>query len=186
MQTDTVRGPSCLRAGMVGLGMIFDETYRPLFEQLHAEGLFRRDFGYVDVPLVAVASRTGARAERYARASVGKVAQFVRCTGPECVDQLLAENVDAVCIATPDDRHFDAAHQALEAGKHVLIEKPSVLRLQELDRLAEIGAAMNTRQEPFDDVTSAHLQMRDPPDRVRMQKSFGIGRHWSVRLLSWG
>ena len=37
-----------LRAGMVGLGMIFDETYRPLFQQLHAEGLYRHDFGFVD------------------------------------------------------------------------------------------------------------------------------------------
>src|SRR5262249_30623642 len=40
-----------LRAGMVGLGMIFDDTYRPLFEQLHAEGLYRRDFGSVEVEL---------------------------------------------------------------------------------------------------------------------------------------
>ena len=48
--------PSDFRAGMVGLGMIFDDTYRPLFEQLHAEGLFRRDFGLVEVELAAVAS----------------------------------------------------------------------------------------------------------------------------------
>jgi predicted dehydrogenase len=51
------------------------------------------------------------------------------------VDQLLAQGVEAVCVATPDDRHFDAARRALAAGKHVLIEKPSVLRLQELDEL---------------------------------------------------
>ena len=51
-----------LRAGMAGMGMIFDETYRPLFETLHAGGLYRRDFGYLDVPLAAVATRTGKRA----------------------------------------------------------------------------------------------------------------------------
>src|SRR5437016_3387406 len=62
--------PHCLRAGMVGLGMIFDETYRPLFEQLHAEGLYRGDFGLVDVELSAVATRTGARAERYKNSAV--------------------------------------------------------------------------------------------------------------------
>ena len=45
------------------------------------------------------------------------------------------KDVDAVCVATPDDRHFDAARRVLQAGKHVLIEKPSVLRLQELDEL---------------------------------------------------
>src|SRR5262245_1075130 len=128
-----------LRAGMVGLGMIFDETYRPLFERLHAEGLYRRDFGLVDVELAAVASRTGARAERYRQQSAGRVAPFASCSGADAVAALLAHGVDAVCVATPDDRHFEPARQALAAGKHVLIEKPSVLRLQELDELAALA-----------------------------------------------
>jgi predicted dehydrogenase len=131
--------PQRLRAGMVGLGMIFDETYRPLFEQLHREGLYRRDFGLVEVELAAAASRTGQRGERYRQAAAGKVAPFVNCSGPEAVAQLLAQGVDAVCIATPDDRHFEAARQALAAGKHVLIEKPAVLRLQELDELERLA-----------------------------------------------
>lgn len=120
---------------MVGLGMIFDETYRPLFEQLHTEGLYRRDFGLVDVELTAVASRTGTRAERFRRDAAGRVADFASFAGADAVRQLVTHGVDMVCVATPDDRHFDAARTALEAGKHVLIEKPSVLRLQELDEL---------------------------------------------------
>jgi predicted dehydrogenase len=48
---------------------------------------------------------------------------------------MLEAGVDAVCVATPDDRHFEPALQALRAGKHVLIEKPSVLTLQDLDEL---------------------------------------------------
>src|SRR5207237_4523317 len=122
-----------MRAGMVGLGMIFDETYRPLFEQLRSEGLYRRDFGPVAVELAAVASRTGTRAERYRQA--GHLGAFTSFAGDDAMPRLLAHGVDAVCIATPDDRHFDAARLALDAGKHVLIEKPSVLRLQELDEL---------------------------------------------------
>jgi len=128
-----------LRAGMVGLGMIFDDTYRPLFEQLHAEGLYRRDFGLVDVELAAVASRTGTRAEKYRQAAAGRVADFASFAGPDAVPRLLAHGVDAVCVATPDDRHYEAARLALEAGKHVLIEKPSVLRLQELDELEALA-----------------------------------------------
>src|SRR5438046_8277336 len=123
--------PRRLRAGMVGLGMIFDDTYRPLFEQLHAEGLYRRDFGLVEVELAAVASRTGTRAERYQRDAAGRVGDFASFAGPDAVAKLIAHGVDAVCIATPDDRHFEPARQALLAGKHVLIEKPSVLRLQD-------------------------------------------------------
>ena len=49
---------------------------------------------------------------------------------------MLSSGVDAVCVATPDDRHFAAAHAALAAGKHVLVEKPSVLSLPELDALS--------------------------------------------------
>jgi predicted dehydrogenase len=128
-----------LRAGMVGLGMIFDETYRPFFEQAHAEGLYRRDFGLVEVELAAVASRAGKRAEDYRKKSAGRIADFAGFSGPEATPLLLKHGVDAVCVATPDDRHFEAARLALEAGKHVLIEKPSVLFLQELDILDDLA-----------------------------------------------
>jgi D-galacturonate reductase len=130
-----------LRAGMVGLGMIFDETYRPMFEAVHSDGLFRRDFGLVGVELAAVASRTGTRAERYQRDLAGKLPPFQSFAGPDAAPALLESGVDVVCIATPDNRHFKPARLALEAGKHVLIEKPSVLSLQELDQLQRLADA---------------------------------------------
>src|SRR5262245_15293554 len=132
-------GSNRLRAGMIGLGMIFDETYLPLFEQLHREGLFRRDFGYVEVELAAVGSRTGARAERLRHETAHRLANFASVTEPDAVANLIGHNVDAVCIATPDDRHFEAARTVLAAGKHVLIEKPSVLSLSELDALQALA-----------------------------------------------
>jgi len=126
---------NCLRAGMIGMGMIFDDTYRPFFERAHAQGMYRRDFGLVEVPLAAVGSLTGRRAEKYQRSSAGRIGSFTNFAGADSTRRLLDSGVDAVCVATPDDRHFDAARQALQAGKHVLIEKPSVLKLQELDEL---------------------------------------------------
>src|SRR5581483_10112472 len=105
-----------IRAGMVGLGMIFDETYRPLFEQLHAEGLYRRDFGPVEVELAGVATRTGSRAANYHRESRGRVADFANFHGRDAVHKLVEHDCDAVCVATPDDRHFEAARTALSAG----------------------------------------------------------------------
>jgi predicted dehydrogenase len=128
---------------MVGLGMIFDDTYRPLFERLHAAELYDRRFGVVDVPLVAVASRTGTRAEKYRAAAGSRIAPFVSCTGAEPVGELLKAGVDFVCVATPDDRHFAAARAALAAGVHVLIEKPSVLSLGQLDELAALARQKN-------------------------------------------
>lgn len=127
---------------MIGLGMIFDDTYRPLFEQLHAEGLYRREFGLLEVELAAVASRTGSKAERIKQATAGRLADFRSFTEPNAVGQLLP-HVDVVCVATPDDRHFEPARQALAAGKHVLIEKPAVLRVQELDELQQLAKQHN-------------------------------------------
>ena len=124
-----------LRAGMVGLGMIFDETYRPFFERAKREGLFSRETGLVEVDLAAVASRTGARAERYRAPLPG----FTSFTGEHSAVDLANSDLDIVCVATPDDRHFAPAAAALKAGKHVLIEKPSVLSLQELDELQKLA-----------------------------------------------
>lgn len=124
---------------MVGLGMIFDETYRHVFEELHQTGLFCRDTGFLEVALTALASRTGVRAERYLRQNAQRVGPCSSFFGPEAMASLLSHGVDAVCIATPDDRHFEPAYRALEAGKHVLIEKPSVLRLADLDELTALA-----------------------------------------------
>jgi predicted dehydrogenase len=129
-----------LRAGMVGVGMIFDETYRPFFEQAHAEGgLYDRRFGLCRVELAGIASRTGSRADAFRKASAGKVAEFASYAGADATAQLLKSNVDFVCVATPDNRHFEAAKAVLAAGKHLLIEKPSVLSLDELDELQRIA-----------------------------------------------
>src|SRR5947209_285966 len=65
MSTNANLSRNKLRAGMIGMGMIFDDTYRPFFEHAHAAGLYRRDFGFLDIELSAVASRTGSRAEKY-------------------------------------------------------------------------------------------------------------------------
>ena len=128
-----------LRAGMVGMGMIFDETYRPFFERMHREGLYDHRFGAIDVPLTAVASRTGHRADAYRKQAGSNIHPFVSFSGNQSVDQLIGPGIDFACVATPDNRHFEAAKKLLEAGIHVLIEKPSVLFLQELEELTELA-----------------------------------------------
>ena len=128
-----------IRCGMVGFGMIFDDTYRPVFEQRAQEPLFTRATGEVNLHLAAVATRTGSRAARYLASTAGQQHAFANFAGPDAVEHLLASGVDAVCVATPDDRHFVAARAALTSKKHVLIEKPSVLTLGELDELARLA-----------------------------------------------
>src|SRR5262249_23241101 len=128
-----------LRAGMIGMGMIFEETYRPMFEQLHAGGLYRRDFGFANVSLAAVATRTGSRARAYKKEAGSRIADFTSFEGADSAEKMLAAGVDFVCVASPDDRHFDAARKAIQAGRHVIIEKPSVLKVQQLDELAALA-----------------------------------------------
>jgi predicted dehydrogenase len=128
-----------LRAGMVGLGMIFDETYRPFFEAARRRPLYDPAFGVCQIELAAVASRTGKRAAAYRETCGETLGQFESFIEPRSVEQLTAADVDLVCVATPDDRHFEAARAALEAGKHLLVEKPSVLSLSQLDELDRVA-----------------------------------------------
>ena len=52
---------------------------------------------------------------------------------------LADENVDAVAIATPVSTHFDLARAALEAGKHVWVEKPMTTTPEEAQALVALA-----------------------------------------------
>jgi predicted dehydrogenase len=55
-------------------------------------------------------------------------------------DEMLAdEELDAVVVATPVPTHFDLAHRALAAGKHVLVEKPPAMKGHEMDELVSLA-----------------------------------------------
>jgi predicted dehydrogenase len=56
-------------------------------------------------------------------------------------DELLAADVDAVVIATPVPTHYPLARAALEAGKHVFVEKPPAMRAAEMEELIELADA---------------------------------------------
>ncbi len=128
-----------LRVGMIGLGMIFDETYRPVFLDLTNSPLYSPATGPVFVRWTAAATKTGSRGRKYLEQLKDVIPPFDNCQGDDATQKLLASGVDMVCVATPDDRHFASAKLALLAGKHVIIEKPSVLTLKELEQLQEIA-----------------------------------------------
>jgi predicted dehydrogenase len=54
-------------------------------------------------------------------------------------DLLNDKSVDAVCIATPDYAHYEFVKAGLEAGKHVLCEKPFTTELAEADELLKLS-----------------------------------------------
>jgi predicted dehydrogenase len=56
--------------------------------------------------------------------------------------ELLADDeVDAVVISTPVPTHYPLAKQALEAGKHVFVEKPPAMRVSEMEELVSLAEA---------------------------------------------
>jgi predicted dehydrogenase len=68
----------------------------------------------------------------------------VRTTG--ALDDVLAdEKVHAVAVAVPARGHMEVARRALEAGKHVLIEKPLAASYDEGVRLVELAARLDLR-----------------------------------------
>jgi predicted dehydrogenase len=54
-------------------------------------------------------------------------------------DVLADEDVEGVVIATPVPTHYDLARRALEADKHVFVEKPPAMRGAELEELCDLA-----------------------------------------------
>jgi predicted dehydrogenase len=100
--------------GVIGAGAI---------GTVHAESALRNG-----VRLVAVWDVQGARADVLASNRGGASARTL--------DDLLAmPEVDAVAVAVPNASHAECAIRALEAGKHVLLEKPMAMSVAECDRI---------------------------------------------------
>ena len=68
----------------------------------------------------------------------GTVARELGIRAYPTLEALLAD-VDAVSIVVPTSFHHAVAKQALEAGKHLLIEKPITVTLEEADELLAIA-----------------------------------------------
>ena len=85
------------------------------------------------VNVEAVYSRTYERTREFARRLELEWAN-------EHYDDLLG-HVDAVYVATPHDTHYDYTKRAIQAGLHVLYEKPMTLSKAQTSELFELAAA---------------------------------------------
>jgi D-xylose 1-dehydrogenase (NADP+, D-xylono-1,5-lactone-forming) len=86
-----------------------------------------------EVDVIAVASRELARADAQAREL-----EIPRAVGS--YEELLGDpGVDAVYISLPNSLHVDWSIRALEAGKHVLCEKPLSRRPEDVERAFDVA-----------------------------------------------
>lgn len=113
--------------GIIGCGMISDWHAKAI---LATEGA--RLIGFTDL---YEASRVEA-AKKYNSAAF------------ESVEALLANaEIDAICICTPSGLHAPLAVKAANAGKHIVVEKPMALTLEEADEVIEACEANKVKME---------------------------------------
>lgn len=86
--------------------------------------------GVQDVSIRAVCTASGVTA----KALADRIRAAYCTSDPQAV--LADDAVNAVLIGTRHDTHADLVVRALEAGKHVFVEKPLCLTQEELDRIA--------------------------------------------------
>jgi predicted dehydrogenase/threonine dehydrogenase-like Zn-dependent dehydrogenase len=111
--------PGAIRVALVGAGAFARAVHLPNMASLRDEFELR-----------AVVSRTGHNAAAVAR-------QFKAAYATTEFERILDDpDVDLVIIATRHDLHASMALQALQHGKHVLVEKPLALTRAELDQIA--------------------------------------------------
>ncbi len=71
-----------------------------------------------------------------------RAAAVARETGAPALDwEALLAASDAIVVAAPAEAHFALAGAALQAGRHVLVEKPIAATLKEAAALGELAAA---------------------------------------------
>lgn len=109
-----MKNPSEVRFGFIGAGQIAQSAADAVKNHPHAR-------------LVAVQDLN----EQRVRALCEKHAVKFACTSAK---ELLAnKSVDAVYVALPNKLHVPIAMQALEAGKHVILEKPFAMNATEAE-----------------------------------------------------
>ena len=107
-----------INAGLIGYGYASKTLHAPLLNA--TEG----------IRLSAISSRDGAKVK-------ADWPEVQHCATPE---QLIAlEELELVVIASPNDSHYPLAKAALEAGKHVVVDKPFTLTLAEAEALSELA-----------------------------------------------
>ena len=115
-----------VRLGVIGCGSVFWTPYMGLIERLAGQGR------------VTVTAVYDADPEKR-RAAAARLDLPAELPGEHAV--LAADDVDAVLILTSMPEHGRLARAALEAGKHVLVEKPVATTLPEAEEVLAVAAA---------------------------------------------
>lgn len=148
--------------GMVGLGSVATRVAQAI--------------SIVDgCALAAVCSRDPGKAAAFGQ-------RFAATSSYANYEDILGDSaVDAVYIATPNGLHASQAILALEAGKHVLVEKPMALTVEDARRMVEVAHHHGRR-------LGVGFHLRYHPVHQEMRRSVSAGEVGEVVFAQalWG
>ncbi|KAG0033270.1 hypothetical protein BGZ81_008854 [Podila clonocystis] len=133
-----------INVGVIGFGMSAQVFHAPLISS--TKGLH----------LAAFVNRSGP--------SLSLSSKYPNATVYTSHEQLFSDPaIDLIVITTPNTLHFDLAKQALEAGKHVIVEKPFTVTFEE-------GITLTKLSKQHDRVLSVFHNRRWDADFLTVQK----------------
>lgn len=143
--------------GIIGIGMIGG---------IHAKAIT----AMAGSKLIGAAARTITHTQAFA--------EQYHTKAYDSVQAMLAEpNIDIVTIATPSGAHLEPAMAAIEAGKHVIIEKPLEITTERIDQM--IAAAKSNGV-----TLAAILNRRFHPAMDALKKATDAGRFGKLTSAS--
>jgi predicted dehydrogenase len=120
-------GQAVLKGGIIGCGAVANLSHIPVLRALK------------DVDIVAVCDQN----EKIAIETAKRFA-FPRAYG-DLLHMLKNEELDFVDICTSPPTHSQLSIQAMEAGLHVLVEKPMAISLIEADKMLSVSKENNVK-----------------------------------------
>lgn len=177
-----------LNIGILGAGAIAHYAFLPGFAEPDspAARVAMDDWyhnGCPDTRVIAIASRTRAKADMCAREfNVPRVYDDWR-------ELLHDAEIDAVCVTTPNDLHYEMTVAACRAGKHVFVEKPLALNMEQARDMVDAARENNVllmvhQNQRFFPVHEIAKQILDakilgPILSLRARWSHAGPEHWS-------
>lgn len=142
--------PKTIRVGIIGAGGIARHAHIPGYQAQE------------DVELAAICDIVPGKAAKVAAEN------DISSAYDSCEEMLEEEDLDAVSVCTPNFAHREATLMALEAGLHVLCEKPIAMNLQE-------GQEMVEAARKRDLVLQIGLHMRFTPEAQTLKRFVEAG-----------
>ena len=160
-----------IRLGLIGCGAFTKAVHLPNLNALSN-----------DFKIEGVASRTGATAGAVARRTNARIA------ASDYRELIADSNIDALLIATRHASHGRIAAEALAAGKHVFVEKPLAITVEECQKIESLArendlvvrVGFNRRFAPLYQRARDLLSARAPRMILYRVNVGDVSQHWSA------